>query len=294
MTLQQQIKKMIEEKGITVSALSRSSGISQARLSQWLNEKYPGDNKSIDHAMSALISLYRDRTSSPRPNIKFVQTNVSKNVFETATLCHLDGEIGVVTGKAGVGKTWALRQYEKMNPDVILIESDMGMTAKTLFADLARKLNLPVTGILHDVLEAVNSKLKDSGRFIIIDEAEHLPYRALDMLRRVHDKAGVGILLAGMPRLIHNLRGKKGEYAQLYSRVAMHCEVGDIQYEDAREIINGAIPGVNGMSEMIFDKCAGNARVLEKLLKRCMRLMAINNTHLNEQVVINASKALII
>ena len=52
-------------------------------------------------------------------------------------------------------------------------------------------------------------KLKSSGRLIIVDEAEHLPYTSLELLRRIYDKAEVGILLVGMPRLMKNLKGDK-------------------------------------------------------------------------------------
>jgi DNA transposition AAA+ family ATPase len=64
-------------------------------------------------------------------------------------------------------------------------------------------------------------KLKSSGRLNIIDEAEPLPYKSLELLRRIYDKAQVGILLVGMPRLIMNLKGEKRQYAQLYSRVGI-------------------------------------------------------------------------
>ena len=44
--------------------------------------------------------------------------------------------------------------------------------------------------------EVVN-KLNNSGRLLIIDEAENLPYRALEITRRIHDKTAVGVLLVG-------------------------------------------------------------------------------------------------
>lgn len=62
-------------------------------------------------------------------------------------------------------------------------------------------------------------ELRDSGRLLMVDEAELLLYRALEVLRRLHDKAGIGIVLAGMPRLLINLKGRRGEFAQLLPAV---------------------------------------------------------------------------
>ena len=61
------------------------------------------------------------------------------------------------------------------------------------------------------MVSGIVKKLKGSGRMIIIDEAEHLPYKALELLRRVHDKAGMGVLLVGLPRLIHKIMEGRGE-----------------------------------------------------------------------------------
>ncbi|CRL44634.1 hypothetical protein SGGMMB4_01839 [Sodalis glossinidius str. 'morsitans'] len=59
--------------------------------------------------------------------------------------------------------------------------------------------------------------MRDKHWLVLVDEAELLPYRALEVLRRIHDSFGVAIVLAGMPRLLLNLKGSRGEYAQLYS-----------------------------------------------------------------------------
>ena len=57
------------------------------------------------------------------------------------------------------------------------------------------------------------------NRLLIVDEAENLPYRALEITRRIHDKTGVGVLLIGRSILLENLKGYNNQYDQLYSRV---------------------------------------------------------------------------
>ena len=106
----------------------------------------------------------------------------------------------------------------------MLIEVDPGYTAKVLLEDLCGKLSVNVRGNLHELLEAVINKLQDSGRLIIIDEAELLPYRALEVIRRIHDKTGIGIVLAGMPRPIS---------ANCYNPIFPHCRMNTMKSQSS-------------------------------------------------------------
>ncbi|MFB5082527.1 AAA family ATPase, partial [Raoultella sp. C349492] len=83
-----------------------------------------------------------------------------------------------------------------------LIEADPGYTALVLLQELCESLGLSKRGTIHELSESCITALSGTGRAVLIDEAENLPYRALEVIRRIHDKAGVGIVLAGMPRLI--------------------------------------------------------------------------------------------
>ena len=76
---------------------------------------------------------------------------------------------------------------------------------------------------------------------IIIDEAEHLPYKALELLRRIHDKAGVGVLLVGLPRLIHKIMEGRGEYQQLYSRIEVYTLLHKLHPSDTKRIVESVI-----------------------------------------------------
>ena len=67
---------------------------------------------------------------------------------------------------------------------------------------------------------------------MIIDEAENLPYRALEIARRIHDKTGVGVLLVGRSILLENLKGYNNQYDQLYSRVKYTKILNRIQLVD--------------------------------------------------------------
>ncbi len=294
MTLQEQLKQVMEAQGLTASAVARSLGISASALSQWLDDKYAGNVSRIDRAVNSFLRRQQERARLPRFKQVFVETSVVHKVWEVFRLCHLDGEIGVIVGEAGVGKTVAAREYARQNPDVIFVEADLGYTARSLFHELARHLGFMPSGTIHDVFEDVVERLRGSERLIIVDEAEHLPYRALELLRRVYDKAGVGIVLMGMPRLLANLRGHRGEYRQLYSRVGIYASVERISLDDATAIVEAVVPGANGLSKAFWQNSHGNTRVLTKLVKRALRIASINDRPLDAEVVKAAAKTLII
>lgn len=132
---------------------------------------------------------------------------------------------------------------------------------------------------MHELSEACIATLSDSGRLLMVDEAENLPYRALETLRRVHDKAGIGIILAGMPRLIINLKGKRGEYKQLYSRVGLALNLGDaLPEEDINAIAVSMLPDAENpnVSMALFKASHGNARRLFKLVRGVSRHSSIS------------------
>lgn len=294
MNIKKELKDLMEDKGLSLSSVSRALGISTAALSQWLSNSYTGNIAKINDAVKGFLERQKERLSAPKRTLEFVMTTVAHKVFEVARICHLDAEIGVIYGDAGLGKTVAIKEYAKRNSDVILIEADLGCTAKVVFSELHKRLGMDGRGSIHDTFEDVVSKLKDSGRLIVIDEAEHLPYRALELLRRVYDKAGVGILLVGMPRLISNLRGKKGEYAQLYSRVGVAGKLESLKPEDTQAIVSSAITSGNGIWKTFHDAAYGNTRILSKLLLRSIRVSELNNMLISPEIVRETAKMLII
>ncbi len=293
-SMQEQLKQYMEDNGLSMTAITRGVDYSPAAISQWFNGTYDGSSANIDDAVKEFLELQQERKSMPKQEMPFVQISTYKKINEVARMCHLDGEIGVIYGEAGLGKTMAVKRYAEKNKKAILIEADLGLTVKTLFRELHEIVGLDGEGSVHDMFEGIVERLKGSGRFIIIDEAEHLPYRALDLVRRVYDKAGVGILLVGMPRLIKNLRGYRGEYAQLFSRVSIAVKLDELKSNDTQEIVGAAIANSNGVWKSFHEASGGNARILSKLIRGTQRIAKINRTQITPDIVKETAKMLLI
>ncbi|HPN37205.1 MAG TPA: AAA family ATPase [Melioribacteraceae bacterium] len=290
----QQLAAYLETHNVSINRVSKQLGYSAAVLSQYLAGKYVGDNDKLEITIAAYLQRQKEIELMPKESIPFTLTTNAKQVFAIARMCHNENEIGVITGEAGTGKTRAIKEYSIKNPDVILIEADLSYTNKVFFRELHKKLGMDGNGGIYDLFTDCCERLKDSGRLVVIDEAENLPYRSLDMIRRLYDKAGIGILLVGLPRLIRNLTGRKGEFKQLYSRVGFAINLESLTDDDTKAIVTSVFPDLNGTSKVFCSLAKGNARKLEKLILRTGRIAKTSNSEVTERTINIAAEMLIL
>ncbi|NUL36358.1 AAA family ATPase [Kosakonia sacchari] len=274
MSIQAELNDLMVRKGYSQTQVAKAMGKSPAVINQYLQGKYAGDVRSIDELARSFIAREADKEKSRRITSRFISTVTSRKGIEVIRLAHLDGDLNVIYGAAGLGKTMILREYAAQHRDALLIEADPGYTARVVLEELCSLLGLSKRGNMHELSESCISALRESGRLLMVDEAENLPYRALETLRRIHDKSGIGLILAGMPRLIINLKGKRGEYQQLYSRVGLALNIGDsLPQEDICDIAVSMLPDAVGtdVSAALFKASHGNARRLFKLVRGVSR-----------------------
>ena len=283
MSLAVKLRQKMKEKDYSLTHVSKAINVSIPRLGLWLNNKYTGNVTKVNEAVKSFLE--REELRERRIKFGFINTSVAVDVFDIAKTCSIENIIGVCCGPAGLGKTVAVRQYAKEHTEVILIEADFGYTPKVLFSEIHKQLGFDGCGTIHSMLLDIVEKLKASDRLIIVDEAENLPYKALELLRRIYDKANVGILLVGMPRLFNNLKGEKGQYAQLYSRVGITSLLDTLSEDDMKAIISTVTPLVDSIYPKISKYCGGNTRVLTKLLVRAHRIAELNDIEINEDVI---------
>lgn len=296
MSLITQLKDVMERRGYTQTHVARAIGRTHPVVNQFLQGKYRGDVADIEERISAFVSRELEKEKNRRIKARFVTTAMAAKGLEVLAYAHQECEICVLYGAAGLGKTMVLREYAARNRDAVLIEADPGYTARTLLEELCRQLGVKVRGNIHELIDACVRELRDSGRLLMVDEAELLPYRALEVLRRLHDKAGIGIVLAGMPRLLINLKGRRGEFAQLYSRVALALNLGDtLTRDDFQQIATDLIPEAASpeISEALYARSLGNARRLFKLARGVYRICDISDASVSVQAIDKFSEMLI-
>lgn len=291
MDIREEFRTFIESKGYSLKQVSQATTLSKTVLSLWMNGEYRGKNERI----TALISNYlqREKERVNADDLPFVEISIVKYIFEIGRLCHTRGNIGVCCGAAGLGKTVAVKNYVRNFADSILIESDSGYNAKSLLLEIHKRLGLSGKGSVYKLMDEVITKLHNSGRLLIIDEAENLPYRALEMTRRIHDKTGIGILLVGRSILFENLRGYNNQYEQLYSRVKYHKLLDKLIQADVEKILF-AVNLDSRLCETFMQYSACNTRKLEHLISHSINVAKINNKQIDKSIIQQTSKLIMV
>lgn len=282
--MHEKLRDFLEKNHISQVKAAKYLDISRPALNAYLQGKYAGDVAEIDHKVQGYLRLQQERNEVAKLEMDFVETRAAKNMLGFLGLAHKLAQLGIVYGGAGVGKTTVLKEYQQRFPNTILIEPDMGYTAKVLLQEICRALGQSDKGNIHDMTERIADTLRDSGRMLMIDEAELLPMRALESIRRIHDKADCAVMLVGMPRLLLNLKGPNAEFKQLFSRVSVRLDMGsNIDEADLRQITS-EILGVKDETVLakLTQTAQGNVRKLAKLMMIVRYLMQVNQVGIDE------------
>ncbi|MCH5149260.1 MAG: AAA family ATPase [Spirochaetales bacterium] len=295
MTLKEKVEKWMASKGVTQSGLASRLGMSGAAVSLWLHGKYAGDLPALEEKLEKLLELEEERDKGVllMPE-KFVPTTGARKYMEAARLAHRDGSIRVCYGDAGLGKTWAGREYARQNPGTIFIEASADFSPRVLLQEILMALGREGRGTNHAMRREICDVLRNSRRLLIVDEAENLPYRSLEILRRIYDETEIGILLAGMPRLLANLKGKRGDFKQLYSRIAGVFTLDKLSEEDVRLILEARLGEVDEKSAATFHyQSNANGRTLKFLMSETARLCQLNDRSVAPVIIEKAASLLL-
>lgn len=290
MDIRDDLRCLMEQKNFSMQFIATATGIAKSTISMCLNNNYKGDNDKIADKIHNFIQ--REKERSGNDELPFVDISIVKYTSGITRLCHTKGKIGVCAGKAGLGKTVAVKKYTKEYMDSILIESDSGYTAKSLLKEIHRRLGLLVNGSVYDLMSEVITKLNQSGRLLIIDEAENLPYRALEITRRIHDKTGVGVLLVDRNILFKNLKGFNNQYDQLYSKVKYHKSLDRLLIQDVIKILD-SIGQSTDLAETYLQYSDGNTRRLEHLISHSISFANFNGKAAVDSGVIKQTSKLL-
>jgi len=79
----------------------------------------------------------------------------------------------------------------------------------------------------HILYERILDATKGAGRLLMVDEAHRLDRSDLEVLRDLHDEAGMGIVLAGTRDLAQTCFGES-EMGQLSSRIALRIDLVEL------------------------------------------------------------------
>jgi len=198
--------EFLKEREIHQVEFARMIGVGNARLNQFLKNKYKG---KLDTIINKVLNMMESMGRKERrvKNVAYVQTSVAKGIAalitQTEAFSDEEGKIGLLIGDGGHGKSHCLRQYAQANKNTIYVELDSAMTSTTMFAEIAKALKIDSSGSLGNVTRRLIESLLPRHCIIMLDEASWLSVYHLNQLRQIISvKSKCPLILAGNQDLL--------------------------------------------------------------------------------------------
>lgn len=222
----------------------KALGVSPSVLSGIRNCSYNGKVDEFFRDFETYSEL-KTETKKTRiyKDIEYAPTSISETVYQTLRSVHLNGECEIIMGDAGIGKTRSIRKYtsDYSRNTVSITPGYADSTVRGVLMLLADSLGISGISSLNALHRAVCGKLRD-GMLIVVDEAQHLSFKAIDHLRTIstgftENGETLGVAFVGNPSLKKHFTDKKlSESGQVWNRAGFRPEFHseDVKYEDIR------------------------------------------------------------
>lgn len=280
MTTVTNLKKFLEKHPeFTQTRVAASINVSVSALNSWLKGSYKGDNEKIEKAVSYFLDKQREagvETGKFKKDFDFVPTEAYHDVLRSVNLAEYRGEIRTITGVSGVGKTVALKQIKSdRESSMILVQCYPAIRKNRFMKKLCLSAGIDARGTYDDMFEELCTRLRDTGRFIAIDEAEHLTIDTIDAVRRINDFTGCGIVFVGLPKFYNELSRRQSDYAYVYNRTSMPMSLKKNTPSDlgamAATMVNVEVP------DQVYAKVSGGiGRDLKIIMLEALRVASDN------------------
>ena len=269
----EQVTRWLHAQKLPRAWLGKKTNIPGATMSQILSGKYASSPTAQLDAMLQVLQVESERLKDGPPGYVKGSVHALMNVVFDRTRKHAN--FGVVTGYVGVGKTRFGKEYTATHPMTIMVEASPAMTPGVLLTELLEQLNCPVPPGLDRKFRDLVRVLSGTTYLVIVDEAEKVNSVAMEYLRRLRDKAGIGVVLTGTEKLTALIQVQHGQFDQIRSRVGMWPDtIESITRDDADEIVRAAMADADvpdDVLDTLWAYSAGSARVLTENLVPALR-----------------------
>lgn len=282
--MQKEVKAFLEKNGLTQSMLARSLGVSSSAISQYLKGVYKGDIAGLEERIGDFMNNYNNKDVVEE--LKVVKTADLKMAHFILDECIVGNEMAIVYGKAGCGKTTAIKEFVKTHPEAVLIEAIPGMQIRSVLSLICEKIGIQSLSNTEAMIIDIANELKRREAILIIDEAENLTTKTLEAIRRIWDFSGVPTALVGTPALLTNLKGRNGELLQLYSRISGVWEFKGLNDEDFKALFNESADAIKSITKHL--------RRAVNIYKKAIRFAKMKNEPINAGHIKTASSMVIL
>lgn len=233
----QQIASMIREtiatRGLSQAEVARQADMSGAVLSEYLSGQYRGNREEVARKLTAWHDGLADGDSlfavSERIEA-FARTPIAMRIQTVLKLAKF-GNMVMIVGASGVGKSEAFRNFQQANTAVWYSQFSKDTRSNyAVLTEIAEAVHISDLARSPDkARRQIVGRVERTRGLLLCDEAQHLTPAGLEIVRTIHDRAGIGIALAGHLDLADNV----AKLPQVNGRISAPLRIASASPEDA-------------------------------------------------------------
>lgn len=149
--------------------------------------------------------------------------------------------MGMFTGWAGFGKSQAAT-FATIKTNAVLIEANKFMRPKSLCIKICSELGIKPARNLNEMIDQLSQSFSESGRPLIIDEADHLLlHDMLELVRVIHQGSDAAVILVGEELFPQNVKA----FERVDSRMLARVQAQPADMSDLLQLARIYCPGVD-------------------------------------------------
>jgi len=242
-------------------AVAAMLGVSPAALSGYKLKTYDGDLVRLEAKIQQLLD--REEPLTPPLGPEYIETQVALELMDLLAFCEEERHLGLAYGPAGSGKSCAVAMYKaRKRSTIVLTASPQWRSADCVLRGIAHSC-----GCFADE-NSLADRLKHSRQLVVIDEAQHLQFGALEQARWLYDSARIGVVMVGTDDLLRSVQRR--HFEQLRSRALSQPLGHQIPAEDVDRFLDVARPGLSEPARAYLKReanASGRLRRVQKLLE---------------------------
>lgn len=162
-----------------------------------------------------------DEAIKPR---QMVMTNVVNRIHSVIKQAHKLQSIAIVIGPGGTSKSLALQAAaDYLIPNAVYLEfSEAEKSPSTVIRRISEALDVTSRYRMAESFDRIVRALKREPRMLLLDQADYLTFKGLNVIRDIHKRTGCPVVLCGTEDLMDTLAEDnplRSQFVRLISNV---------------------------------------------------------------------------
>jgi len=264
-------KAFLKEHNQTQSWLAINLSISDAQISTFLAGSYKGNVQNLETKLKNFMENFIANEDKSQEMEFFLENDNTRHVEYIMKKALKEVRLSAITGTAGYGKTTAIKKFIAHRPEAIFIKANNLMKIKDFLELLCNELNIQIATTGMAMYKSVVTTLARTNKFIVIDEAEWLKDKTLDIVRNIWEESNTPIVLCGTLHLKQNLKGINNELDYVDSRIRGRYTLESLSDDDIQSLCNYFDVDKDGVKQ-VTTLAGGNFRITMSLLREAKEL----------------------